>query len=206
MDVLVESAKYYRLFILIKALGIDWLGIAKYAQRKLWAIGDKAYGPLWHAHKYSLNSHIRGNALLPLLHIGISIHGSLENGPFPALLRALKDRHPAVREKAADGLADFVSNDFRTRPKKAGWLLEEELNKYIKELEVANPNLAIIARLRKLTQVSGKEENMKEADKDLLPEKDMRPYTWLIHIDCIACMDIPNRQTLLKLRAGVKNR
>ena len=63
------------------------------------------------------------------------------------------------------------------RGPKAGWLLEEELNKYIKELEVANPNLAIIARLRKLTQVSGKEENMKEADKDLLPEKDMRPYT-----------------------------
>ena len=46
------------------------------------------------------------------------------------------------------------------------------------------------------------EKAVKEAVKDLsLKKKDSRPYTWLIHIDCIACM---NKEIIPQLRTKVK--
>ena len=138
---------------LIKALGIDWLGVSRCAQRKLRAIGGRVYGMLLCVSQYSLNPYARANALLPLLQFGISIFGALENGPFPVLIRALKDRHPFVREKAAEGIAAFISNDFMMRTKEASRVVEEALDIYIECREDVDSDMLvhIIGLMGKLT-------------------------------------------------------
>ena len=108
-------------------------------------------------------------------------------------VQVLADRYKLSMDVAKEVLIYLIKPDERTT--------EISSREIIEGLEVMDDR-AIITRLRKIARRFRKEENKTiEAVRDLLPKKDTRSYTWLIHIDCIACK---HEHTLPKLRAEIE--